>query len=442
MKRVILMMAVAVYAAIGTASAQANLDPKYGDNPQERTENIKLLNYFSDAYKTKAYDDALSILHRLIARAPSASLNMYINGSDIYRIKMSRATTKEQRASYLDSMLYLMDKRIEFFGTHPTRGTAYLLAQKAIMFNEYNQEERGKAFQLFRKALNVGQNEIDPQMSVIFFNALTEEYTLGGITPENYIKDYESLMDLLGNVSVTQEDKSAMEQIERLFATSGAASCDNIEKIFRPRYEAEPDNGVLIKQILNLFMRGKCSSEFQLQIAEKYYKIEPSPELALILGSIYEDRGQAIKAGEFFSIAIAGETNTEKKVSMLLRAANAAISGKEYRMAADYSRQIIAIDPENGYGYLFLAGAYAGGANSCSDFEQKAAYWLVVDVYSQARSKFASEPTQVDNINRMISSYASNFPKVEDTFMRGLEPGQSYMVNCGWVSGRTTVRER
>lgn len=442
MKRRMLVLLLAVTASISMSSAQEKTyDEKFGEDPAQRAENVKLLSFFQDAYNTKAYDDALNLLRQLIVRAPKSSMNMYINGGEIYRQKFARATTKVERMAYLDSMLFLLDKRMEYFGDHKTHGLAYLAAQKAMLFNENNPEDRERAFSLFREALKVSGNEVDPNMVVIFFQSLSEGFKLDDITPEEYIADYEGLTTLLAQVT-TEENTKATETIEALFATSGAASCENIERIFRPKYEADPSNGELVKKILALFSRSKCSSDFQLSLTEQYYKIEPTPELALMLAGIYEEKKDFNKALEYINIGVAAETDATKKLNYLTRAAGLTLSANNYRAAADLSRQIIAIDPSNGYGYLFLAGAYAGGVSSCSGFDRQAAYWLVVDTYQQARAKFADDQTQVDRINSYINSYAASFPKTEETFMRGLEPGQGYTVNCGWVSGRTTVRER
>ena len=68
--------------------------------------------------------------------------------------------------------------------------------------------------------------------------------------------------------------------------------------------------------------------------------------------------------------------------------------------------------------------------------------WLAVDNLSRARQLLPADDPQQAQISSMIANYSANFPKSEETFMRGLNPGDSYTVNCGWISGRTTVRER
>lgn len=62
--------------------------------------------------------------------------------------------------------------------------------------------------------------------------------------------------------------KEAKTQFDTCFAGSGAADCENLEKMFRPRIEAAPEDMELLKQTVSLMSRSQCSSEFFLQIAE------------------------------------------------------------------------------------------------------------------------------------------------------------------------------
>lgn len=444
MKKFFLVLVCAI-GVNSLAFSQDFSDPRYarfGEEVADRSANVLLLNYFRDAYGTKSYDDALVLMHQIIERCPKASLNVYLQGNDIYRIKMARAQTKVDRFLYLDSMLYLFDVRAEHFGTHSKYGKHYSISQKALIFHENNKEDIDRAYSLFRTAIDLSKDKVAPDMCIVFFNSLTDGFKIGDITPEEYITDYELVMDMLSEVSTTDADKDAMRVIENLFAGSGAASCDIIEQIFRPKYEANPNDMEMVRKLLGMLSRSKCSSDFQLALTEKYYKAEPTPELAAMLGGIYEEKKDYDKALLYFGTAIEGETDQDTKINLLIRAANASVASNNNSTAAGYARQIISIDPENGYGHLYLAAAYAGGARGCSGFDQQAAYWLVVDAYARARSKFVDDETQVSNINKMIGAYTAMFPKTEDTFMRGLSPGQGYSVSCGWLSGRTTVRER
>lgn len=442
MKR-LLLIAVVAFSTVWSASAQGQFDERYGQDPAKREQNARNYSFMFEAYKMKAFDDVLGFYRKLAVDAPKVSMNMYIWAAEIYRGKLARATTKAERAAYLDTIMIVFDQRIENFSDHAKYDHAYLVAQKALIFNESDPGNREKAFKLFRDALAVAGRTVDPDLVVTFFNSLTESYKLDDLTPEQYMTDYDNLSQLLSDVG-TEESTKAAESIDALFGASGAASCENIEKIFRPKYEADPNNADLIKNILGLYQRGKCSTDFQLALTEKFYTIEPTPELASMLSSIYEGRKDFKKAAEYIKIAIAGEKDPARKLAMLLTAGNAALGDNQYREAADYARQAMALDDSQaGIAYLILAEAYAGGVRgACSGFDLQAAFWLVVDTYQQARAKLADQPAQVEHISKMIGTYASNFPKTEDVFMRGLNPGQGYTVSCGWVSGRTSVRER
>lgn len=441
-----LLLALCLLSSSMSLFAQTDYsDPRYAKYGavEEREQNIMKLNYFTDAYATKDYDNALNFMHYIIEHCPEASLNVYIQGGDIYRMKMSRARSKVDRSLYLDSMLYLLDKRIEYFADHAKYGENYLRTQKALIFNENDPANRAKAFELFKEAIEKNGFDVDPEMCVVFFNTLTESFKLDDITPEEYLQDFDLVMYALeANGAASEEARTAMATVENLFATSGAATCENIEAIFRPQYEADPTNVTLVKKILSLFSRSKCSTDFQFALTLQYYEAEPTPELAAMLAGIYDEKGDLENAIKYYQIAIDTQSDMTQKYQLLLRVTNSSLNDKQYSKAADYARQMMALEPDNGYGYLFLAGAYAGGTANCSGFEQQAAYWLVVDAYVRARAKFEGDENQVKSINAMISSYSSRFPEVEDTFMRGLNPGDSYTVKCGWLTGTTTVRER
>ena len=80
--------AFAVFA-VSSVSAQTYLeDPRYGNSPEERKENVMTLNSFNDYVTTKDYDNALKQLNILLAKAPKATVNLYIRGAMIYKNKI------------------------------------------------------------------------------------------------------------------------------------------------------------------------------------------------------------------------------------------------------------------------------------------------------------------------------------------------------------------
>lgn len=434
---------IAALALVGGAAVAQDFkdDPRYGADPAAREQNVRILNFFGDAYKAKDYNTATNYLRQLIENAPKASENMYIRGIDIYKNKAAAAQTKEDRRLYVDSILWVYDKRIEAFGQHPQRGEAYLKGEKARLFMTMMPADRERLFRLFREALDE-KHPFEPALAVMYFNSVIESFKLDDVTPEEVIDTYERLSQRIAQ-NQSAEAADASKTLDDLFATSGAADCETVEKIYKPKYEADPENPQLIETILALLQRGKCSSEFYLTMLERYYKVNPKPEVAVQLASVFQEKKDFAKAMEYLRVGISNETDPVKKTNFLLQAATMSSASGSYREAAGFARQALELEPNNGVAYLLLGAAYGSGAGSaCSAFDSQTAMWLAVDNLAKARQLLPSDDPQQEQIGRMIANYSANFPKTEETFMRGLNPGDPYTVSCGWISGRTTVRER
>lgn len=436
------MAAALLFGMGGTAGAQDfRDDPRYGADPAEREQNVRILNFFGDAYKEKNYDEATVHLRYLLEHAPKAGENMYIRGIEIYKAKAAGAQTKAERRTYVDSILYIYDKRIEAFGDHPKRGEAFLRGEKAKMFQAMMPADRERLFKFFREALHE-KHPMEPALAVMYFNSVVESYQLDDVTPEEVIDVYEKLGERLESCQAA-DAAEARQALDGLFASCGVADCETVEKIYRPKYEADPENQQQTETILALLQRGKCSSDFYITLLEKYYQTTQKPEVALRLMLVYQDKKDYAKAMEYLRVGIANESDPAMKANFLLQASTMSSAAGSYREAAGFARQVLELEPNNGVAYLLLGAAYGSGARSaCSAFDSQTAMWLAVDNLSRARQLLPADDPQQEQIARMIGNYSANFPKTEETFMRGLNPGDSYTVNCGWISGRTTVRER
>lgn len=432
-------MLVAVYSA----SAQAYLnDPRYGDTPEQRTENAKLYAAFGVSFGLKDWPQATMELQKLLQATPKISENLYIKGVEMYRQKYVAATSEDDKKVALDSIMTLFDIRADVYANHPTRGKGYVLAQKARMYMQLCPDDKQTIFAYFTDAINATADHPNPELVANYFANVTEAFKFDEINLEEYMTRYENLEKLLKGCPDPAAADIAMS-IDATFASSGAANCENIEKIFRPKYEADPTNNDLLKQILGLFNHSKCQNPWQMELLEKYYENDPQPEFALMLAGVYEERKDYEKALEYINVAIANETDPAEKVKHMLRAAGQTLAMDKYRESADYCKKILEIDPDNGMASNFYASAIAGAVNTgCSGFDKQAAYWLVVDYYSKALNMIPEGDPQREDIKKAIGVYSGNFPKKDELFMRGMENGTSYNVSCGWVSGRTTVRGR
>ncbi len=438
--RKILMGMLATLAFATTAAAQDYLqDPRYGKSPEERQENALMLNYFNDAYRANLYDQAAGFLQKLMEREVSASQNLYINGANIYKTRISTSKSVQERNAYVDSLMMIYDARAKHFGDNATRGRGYILSQKANDYAAYRPADQENVFRLYKEAIAASGDNLDPSLVAVYFNLLAENYKQDLVETDELMAEYDRLAAFLDE-SPTPEKEEAKKQLDAILIASGAADCENLERLFKPQFEADPNNLDLVTKIMAMLSRGGCNTDFQLTVAEQYFKLNPSTQTAMALAAAFEDRGDHVKALNYLQEAIAKESNPTEKVNLLIRAASARLASGSPREAAELARQAIGINSESGYAHLILANAYAAGTSGCGEFDRQAAFWLVCDELNTARNLLSGDATQVANIDKMLGTYRSYWPSNEECFYRGLSSGQGYRVNCGWLSGGTTIR--
>ncbi|MCD7970017.1 MAG: enzyme of heme biosynthesis [Alistipes sp.] len=437
-RKLTLTLAVTVCAI--AAYGQQDFGPKWGADPAEREDNVKKYNFFRDAYNNKEYDEALTYLPELLEKAPEGTQNLYIYGINIYKDKILKSTSLADKNSYVDELMKLYDMRSQYFGSDPQRGTPYILANKANDYASFKPADRENVIRYYQEALEANGESAEPDFVILYFNELTNDYKDDLIEADEYMAEYDKL-EALFNLPHNSGAAGQKNTLEALFISSGAANCENIERLFADRVNNDPDVETLEKAVM-LLARGKCDSDFYGIVGDKLYAQKPTTWLAMNLADYYDAKGEATRSLEYLNAAIANEDDPEQRLNLAIRISGSELEAGNARSAADFARQAINQNPESGLAYFFLGQAYAVGANQCSGFDRQAAYWVVYDTLAKAKSLLGNDTSQVGNIDSQMARIRANFPTQEECFFRGLENGQSYTVRCGWVGGSTTVRYR
>ena len=167
MKSVKILLSVALAVVGVVAMAQDFSDDakygKYGATPEERKDNIYLLNFFNEAVGNQDFQTASGYLKQLLDKCPK--------GATVMKNKIARAKSVAEKKTYIDSLMLLYDLRIENFGDHATRGKAYILDRKARDFLIYNPLDHERVLELFREAIAA---QPDPELVAIYFKQLTD----------------------------------------------------------------------------------------------------------------------------------------------------------------------------------------------------------------------------------------------------------------------------
>lgn len=411
--------------------------PEWGENATaaEREENVRIFNFFTDAYNNNDYTKALEYMYTLIENCPKARSSVYANGQNIYRKLIARSRTLEEKGAHIDALMKLYDYRLAAFADDKEYGEVYILKNKAKDYYKYRSEDKQGMLQLFRKAI-----EIDPESDATFINqyftVLVEEYKDFNVETDHFMGEYEFMAAKMDVVT----DPEAKATFDALLISSGAADCANLEKIFSERLANNPDDESQIERAFKLLTRNSCQSEFYLMVGEKFYAMEPSTTTAQILSAAFEANKNYDKALEYLRAAVEMESDPMLKSNLCVQIAGTELAAGAIREAANYANQAIEYNANNGSAYLCLAQSYVDGATSCDDFGKQTVFWLAYDMVAKARGCFEGDEAQVELCNSLMNTYRTYFPKQTDCFFRGLQEGDSYSVSCGWVSGTTTVR--
>ena len=451
MKAVKLFIGLAFALVVGSASAQDFNDPRYakwGDTPEQREENILASNYLKQEMANQDYNLATKYLQHLLLKCPAASENTFVRGITLYKNKINRATTLEERKVYVDSLFLIYDLRVEHFGSHPKRGTAYILDRKASDYMAYREEDREglrKAFEAALAAQLEINGTVDPTTALLYFKNLCDDYKNDVVDAMTIMNAYDTYAKYFENLDASQAELKT--QFDACFGASGAASCENLQKIFEPKITADPNNETLLGQVFQLLFKANCTNDFSLSVAEKYYAIKPQSSIAMLLAQIFQDKGEFSKASRYLREAFASETNATERENLLIRIGILEMSEKNYGAALKSFNESLAVagGANNGLAYYFMAQCYVAGSGGCgSGIARRAVYWYAYDLVSKAIPLLEATDAKVAAQARSLAgSYRSAFPSGEECFFAELNEGAGYTIGCGLAKGKTTrVRYR
>ena len=443
MKNIKVLLAAAFAVVSMTAVAQDFSDPQYakwGETPEERRENVVASQFLKESIDNQQYDMASGYFKTLVAKCPTASQNIYVNGIKLYQKRIAKSKTLAEKKANVDSLMWAYDLRNQYFGSHSKYGSDYILERKARELLTYNQSDRAGIRKAFVEAIEaaVAKNGVaGSEMIAIYFKNLCDDYVNEEVEADLILAEYERLSPMF--TDATEEDKKNKEQFETVFGVSGAANCENLEKLFSKKLAANPDDEAVLGQAVALMSRANCESDFFFQTLEKFYEVKPSAETALYLAQAFQNKKEFDKAKFYLREAIKVEENPTEKAKLYIRISVVELAAHNFADSAVAAKEAIAIEPENGYAYYILAQTYAHGNDSCSGLAKDATYWAAYDKASKAVSLLDAQPDTKAEAEKLMASYRKFFPTAEECFFNELKEGSAYTVGCGIARGESTI---
>ena len=439
MKKIVLLISVAAMAlfASSTLSAQGKFGP-------DSAECIKYLSYYTEYYKQKNYDSALPNWRQAYRLCPpTARYSLLSDGTTLLkRVLQQNSRNPIYREALVDSIMKIYDERIQYWPKYVTSS----LNNKALDMYNFIKDDPQTLYDGLTSALNQLGKNARPNLFLFQISTAVDLYKDGKLDPESVINAYETAVESIAAMTPKNDvekrsNEKVVSDIESLFITSQVASCDNLIALFTPRFEADPQNVDLAKNIVKMMgiTEGCTDNDLFLNAVTVMHNTEPSHVSAYNLYKLYAGRADVENAVKYMTEAIEN-AESDAVTDGGYQYELAAFCYKNGQNAKAYAAAQAAaeLDPSfAGKAYMLIGTIWGSTPCSGNDIEQRAKYWVAVDYMNKAK---AADETLADAANDMIRQYAAYYPQTAEAFMYDVTDGQSYTVSCGGMRAVTTVR--
>lgn len=409
----------------------------YGATPEDSIECIKNLSLYGEFYKQDNYKDALVGWRNAMNICPGSSKNLYVRGEKMFQEFIDKETDETRKEKLIDSLLWIYDMRMENFGE---RG--YVLEKKGIALAKYRKDQPKEAFDILNESFELQKNETSAAGLVYLF--VTKYYMVAKkMAPKSeLIIIYPTLSDVAqynikNNPKYASGYEKASENLDNYF--SKVAECPDLIELYKPKYEANPTDTNLIKQMLVLLERRGCTEdELYLNGAVALNKVKPTATSSYNIGVGLYKKDRYTESISFFEKTIELSSDNDQKYNAYINMAQAQLISKKFQAVKNSALGAAKIKPNAGEPYLLIGDAYLFGAKDCIDnsCEGKAGAWAAYDKYAKAKSL---DNSLAEICDKKMATARTQFPKKADCFFYNIIDGAEYKIEC-WVNETTTVR--
>ena len=439
----LLFTVIALFFVI-TAIAQKGVEDgsQYGKG-EDSIRCIKNISLYTEYFKHDNYKDAIGPWRILFAECPGSRESLYANGVTMYKGFIENEKDPAKIAAFSDTINMIYDQRIKYFG-----GEGNVLGRKGVDILRYRREDGStfihQGYECLKKSIEIEKEGSSPVVLTTFITASITLHSRDLLSGEDVVSDYVTVSDILDKLLAQRSSPRTMQAKEAIDANikeSGVLTCEVINKIFGPKFEANKNDPEFLKKVSGFLSDAQCENEkLFADVSEKLYSIEPSSLAAYKLARVLLQRKEFEKSIKYYKEATDLASTAEDKSKYYYELAYVYNSNlNQPESAANYLNEAIKINPNWGDPYILLGSIYGAASSSFDDvFQKKTVYWLAVDMFQKAKS---SDPSVAEKASSLINDYSAYFPSVEDIFFHSLAEGQSYTVG-GWINRSTTIRGR
>lgn len=470
-----LIFALLVLVATG-ASAQNGITNEFrfgqGEDSVRCIETITIVNV---NLNNKDYATAYESWKTIFNEFPVARVDTYTNGVKLLTELIKKESDPAKKEAYIQELLSIYDQEIKYIDklqaiTKTKLSAGQLLGKKAMAYMQYYKDAPvDTMYNMLAKSVEMEKGMSEYAVTERFMKYSALKYKQDKSHSEQIIDDYLNasiyIVEVLDKYhdNIERSEKKYQEEgnprdslnaiaygkmidasrisksnIDAYFINSGAASCEDLSKIYAPTLEANKENIEYLNKVLSVMSMLKCTNEdTYLTAAEYALAIEPTAKAAMGCGYRYYKKGEIDKAIEFFDQAIELEASITTKAELCYKVGLIQYSLNNYAKARAYANKALSFNSKYGQPHILIAQCY-GAANKWSedDLMNGCTYFLCLDRLDRAK---AVDPSVKREADKLFAIYSKHTPKIEDLFMRGYEAGNVINIG-GWINESTKIR--
>jgi hypothetical protein len=295
-------------------------------------------------------------------------------------------------------------------------------------------------YSILRKAFNNERSKFtDPKALYTYFEMSYNSYQKGekGMSADDIYTLHDEMVlwatELKKTATSPGNYKSAIDGINALMAP--ISTCEKLLPYYDKSFSAHnTDKGWLEGAAITLSACNCTSSKVYLDIATKWYSLDPDAKSAFHLGMANIRNNNLQKGLEYLSIAADQEKNVDDKAQTYYSIAT--LLGRDKAEAIKYLRKAVITKPSFGKAYLYMAQMYAGVGSDCgaNDFEKKAIYLLA----SQTAEKAAVADPMLKSAAKQVSEMYQKKSPTSDEIKQADMSGKVVSFKC-WINESVTI---
>ncbi len=407
---------------------------------------------YKDFIKLKKYNQAMPYWRKAYTRAPAANGRIkyqFEDGIILYRDLYDRAEDPDMKATYLDTIMQIYDKRVECFGD-----PGYVAGRKAFdyYYNFPGVISEDDIYALFKEAIDAKGEKADYFIINPFAKIVSDKIINKTISLEEGREYVTKLWKAIEYGTSSGKNKEAWaiiqeyapKRLENLEGVEGLYDCDYYTQKYLPLLEENGESCDTITMVYSRLLWGNCDREgadvaMVRAAKDKNCYTPPPPEGPLKKAFNAYNEGQYNQAIQLFREFVDLTQDPEKKAKYNLYIAKIYYRDiKNYPESRRYALKAAQLKPESGEPYLLIGKLYASSGPLCGPgrgWDSQIVTWPAIDMFEKAKN----DPATSAEARKLIATYWQYMPKKEDVFFRQLQAGSSFKVGC-WIQETTTIR--